>query len=618
MEFMDYGKKLLITALALLGATPIYASTNFYAYANTAETNVFLGQVFSVDMIVKAPELPDTPDTGAIQDFNVTILNEGTATSEANTFLFRYAFRATSEGELTIPALSFIAQEESISTQPIAIRARKPKPTDRMAIENSLSKQSVYLSEPVLLTTTWDSTYQFGALKAVDFNYPILNDTRFQILERYEPEKEKGAQTTGLPVHGTRVLATRKSYQVEQVQHQSLSFSKILIPKKSGKMVIQPCTLLCAAEQEKDPKSKQGRRSAFQYPAYFDNTFFDQNLTGGNYTRIYTEAPPIILDVKPLPIEGRPDLFNGMVGNYTIAAVAEPTEVRVGEPITLTITITSDAFMENIFFQPLRYQPLLVNRFEIPSDRSLPQRSTKSKTYTQTIRPLSTNITEVPPILLAYFSPTSNTYVTVQSKPIPLKVSPAEQVGVFGLDGSTFQNRLRTVEEGIRHNYEKPDMLESKRLPILGWAHPAVAIPILVFPPLIVGGLALASLFGEKKHHIHRTAKAARAHKVYRKNVVHIIRGHQMKSAVYSELDQVLRAYLGDRLHLNPGALTFRDAQVRLLEAGTNAQTLKELKSLFELCESYRFTTSFDETANARQVVHDASRIVKAVERTLK
>lgn len=609
---MGYWKHLFIAAALTGGAAR--GTTNFYAQADAAETQVFLGQVFTVDVLVKAPELPEAPDTGNLPDFNVTVLDAGSATSQSNTFLFRYAFRAKREGALTIPALAFLAQEKTISTKPIEVAAKKPVPTDRMKLRTELSKQSVYLGEPVLLTTTWESTYLLGALKAIDFHFPILNDRRFQVLEPYEPEKEKNTQTTGLPVHGTRVLATRRSYQVGEVQHQSLSFSKILIPKKTGRLVVSPSTLLCAAEQEKN----RGRRSAFQYPAYFDNTFFDQNLTDGNYTRIYTESAPVALEVSPLPIEGRPDLFNGMLGDYTIDVQADPETVRVGEPVTLTITITAAGFMENIFFQPLRYQPLLVNRFEIPAERALPQRMGKSKIYTQTVRPLSTTISNVPPIQLAYFSPASNAYITARSAPIPLQVLPAEAVAVFGMDTTPYRSRLRTAKEGIRHNYETPDMLESRRRPLFGWAHPGLVFPILLLPPLVLAGLSLISLLGEKKHHIHRTAKATRAYKVYRKNAAHIIRSHHMKVEIYGDLDHVLRAYLGDRLHLVPGALTFRDAEKSLVGKGADTRTLEELKELFARCEAYRFTTDFNETAQAKKIIHDATRIVKAVERSLK
>jgi len=343
----------LLFSITLFGYGTVQAGTNFYAHASATETNVYLGQVFNLNVIVKADEKPAAPSLGNFADFNITLLDDGNATSETNTWLYRYAARARHEGMLNIPALRF---GNSLTT-PIAIKANKPAATDRMSLDLKLSKKTVYLSEPVLLTATWDSTYQFGAIKAVDFHFPVMTDKRFQILDLHEPGKENKAQSTGLPVHGTRVLASRASHKIGEVQHQSLTFNKLLIPKRSGSIVLQPATLLCAAEKEKNANSKQGKRSAFQYPSYFDNTFFDQNITGSGWTRIYTESSPVELEVKPLPTEGRPDLFNGMVGDFTIQVEAEPKDVRVGEPITLTITITAKEYIENIFFQPLRYQP---------------------------------------------------------------------------------------------------------------------------------------------------------------------------------------------------------------------------------------------------------------------
>lgn len=590
-------------------AVPAWALTNFYAYATASETNVYLGQVFNLDVIVKADTQPTMPTFQSLE-FNTTPLIKGQLIRAENTWLYRYALRPKIEGELTIPALNF----NTTYSNPIQIRAQKPEFSDRMSLQQTVKAHSVYVGEPVVLKTVWDSTYPFGAIKAVDFYFPILNDRRFQILDTHEPDKETKSNATGLPVHGTRVLATRHSYKVDDVQHQTLEFSKILIPKKSGKITINSATLLCAAEKEKELNNRT-RRVAFQYPAYFDNTFFDQNVQGEQWNRIYTESDPVILDVKPLPRIGRPNLFNGMVGEFSIDVQAEPTEVKVGEPITLTIRITALQHVENIYFEALRYQPNLVNRFEIPSDRSLPKIEGKSKIYTQTIRPLSSEQAEIPPVQLAYFSPEKGEYGMAESAAIPLSVSPAEPVHVFG--STAYKNRLRSVDEGIRQNYENPDMLKSQTRKLFGWAHPAVVILILLLSPAVVGGMVLASLFGEKKHHIHRTAKAARAFKVFRKNVAHI-KAHSMKTEIYCDLDECLRAYLADRLHLIPGALSYRDAESKLIEAGADLQTLEELKQLFALCEAYRFTAEFDEPGNAQDIIRNAARIIRSVERKLK
>ena len=123
--------------------------------------------------------------------------------------------------------------------------------------------------------------------------------------------------------------------------------------------------------------------------------------------------------------------------------------------------------------------------------------------------------------------------------------------------------------------------------------------------------------FGEKQHHIRRTAMAARAYRVYRKNagaITHL----RTKTEIYTDLDRTLRAYLGDRLHKCPGALTFQGLEKQLAEAGVDFQTLEKLKTLFETCEAYRFTSGYDETADARKIVHEANAIIKSVERSLK
>lgn len=594
------------------------AQTNRYAQLTPSKTNVFLGEVFTVDVLVKSPSPPPPPSLDSLTDFNVTVLDEGKPTKVPNTYLFRYSFRAKQEGERTIPPLAFTAGDQTIYSSEVAITAQKPLKTERMTLSSTLSKTSGYAGEPLLLTTVWDSTYQFSALKAVDFHFPILNDPRLDLIELHSPDTENDDRTTGLPVQNTRIMAQRNSYKQGEVQHQSISFKKIVVPKKAGRLKIGSSTLLCAAENELDPNSRRGRNSAFQYPAYFDNTFFDQNLEGTNYTRIYTESEPLELEVKPLPATGRPQLFSGLVGQYSLAVHAEPTAVRVGEPITLTITVTAAQFMETILFPPLRYQPLLINRFEIPSERSIPQLSGKAKIYTQTIRPLSTDLTEIPPIELHFFNPESGQYEVAKSSAIPLTVSPSEAVAAYGVNG-TLRNRLRAVEEGIRQNYVASDMLKNRRPPLFGWAHPLIVFAILLLPPALFGGLSLVTFFSDRKRHIHRTAKAARAFRVYRRNAGALRhRNLKMKSEIYRELDRVLRAYLGDRLHKRPGAITFKEVDAALEERGAGKTVRDDLKSLFETCEAYRFTDNFDTEGDAKSIFQHADRIVKAVEGVLR
>ena len=116
---MDFWKRTFLGVALSVMASPTLAATNCYAHATASETNIFLGQVFNLDILVKAEQKPDVPKTD-LADFNITTILNGQNTSETNTWLYRFALRAKQEGDLSVPALRF----GSVYTQKIdAIRS---------------------------------------------------------------------------------------------------------------------------------------------------------------------------------------------------------------------------------------------------------------------------------------------------------------------------------------------------------------------------------------------------------------------------------------------------------------------------------------------------------------
>jgi len=578
---------LFIVCIANTHSLRASSKTNQYAQITTPQNTVFLGKVFPVDILLNTPSPPQAPTLNNLPNFHITTLQNAKPTPTPNTYLFRYAFRATSPGKQTIPPLKFTYKNGTISTRPLPIQVKKPKKTDRMTLELKLSKNVVYKGEPLLLSVRWDTTYPLSTIRAVDFNFPYFSDPRFKLLNRYEPQAEKNKNATGLPVQGTRILAKRKSYTKNKTRHQTLTFSKLLIPQKTGKFTLPQATLLCAAEKEKPHKKRRNRNAAFQYPAYFNNTFFNRNATTKNWTRIYTESATPTLEVKPLPTKNRPQLFNGMIGNYSISVQAQPRHIHVGDPITLTIEIKAKTFMENIKFPPLRYQPLLLNKFKIPSERALPDLTHTSKIYTQTIRPLSTNIVEIPALQLAYFSPTSNAYIIAKSTPIPITIDPALPIAIF-------QNTPNT----------NPLCLACKIILIL---------LSLLLTALTIWGTRL--LIQHHKKHAKIKKQAEKALHQFKKSCAKIEKTQTTKQAIYTQLDQALRSYFAARFNLHPNALTFKE--IRTILQNTPSNTIDQLETLFNLCEAYRFTQQYNEPANPTPILTQAQQQINQLEKKL-
>ena len=591
---MNMKKTWIIFLFSLIHLVGIFADSpkpSLFAQVTPSQKEVFLGQVFFVDVLINMPVTSISPQPKDLSNFHVTQIKPLTLTQTTNTYLLRYAFRAKKEGHQKIPALTFSSKNKTVKSKPVSISVKTPKKSDKMSLKLTLSKQTVYQGEPILLTTTWDSTYPFTAIKSVDFNFPYFNDPRFKIQNRYQPKVENKKSTTGLPVQGTRILATRKTYKKENKKHQTLRFSLLLTPKKTGKIILPRASILCAAQKDWNNKRRRNY-SAFQYPAYFNNTFFDRNITSKKWIRIYALSQSPILHVKPLPTANRPDLFQGMIGDYTFSISAAPLQVHLGEPITLTIKIQAKQVMENITFPSLHHQPALLTHFEIPAERALPQLTTTNKIYTQTIRPLSTNLTEIPALQLAYFSPTSNKYVIAKSAPIKIKVLPAEKIKVFQNTDATTSNPF------------------------------CFACRIL----LIFTSLAL--LFGfiwllrkyiqKRKQRIRKKVRAEKAYKTFKSTTLKIEQKEAKKRALYIQLDYALRSYFSNRFGFNADALTFREIQTHLLKMEIDPILTEELKTLFNRCEAYRFTTHYDEPTEPKTILNTTRTLIDQLEKKMK
>jgi hypothetical protein len=85
----------------------------------------------------------------------------------------------------------------------------------------------------------------------------------------------------------------------------------------------------------------------------------------------------------------------------------------------------------------------------------------------------------------------------------------------------------------------------------------------------------------------------------------------------YDLVLDAFRNYLGDKLRMPRGALTFYDVNDRLANNGVDQSTLKELKEIFETCEAGRYAGTAG-LMNTASITERATRIAKCLEAKLK
>ncbi|GAB4231509.1 MAG: hypothetical protein Tsb0021_09950 [Chlamydiales bacterium] len=150
-------------------------------------------------------------------------------------------------------------------------------------------------------------------------------------------------------------------------------------------------------------------------------------LPDGETFTISASTPPISVQVLSFPEERQPGSFNGALGNFSIQAqVPRKENFIVGDAIPLEITISGEGVYSTVNLPDLSCQPGFSGFFQM-SD--LPPSSIKTengKIFTTELRPLSSAVNLIPPIIFSYFDPALEEYGQVVSQPINIVVSSLE------------------------------------------------------------------------------------------------------------------------------------------------------------------------------------------------
>ena len=142
---------------------------------------------------------------------------------------------------------------------------------------------------------------------------------------------------------------------------------------------------------------------------------------GNRVTRLLT-SNTVPVNVKELPLDGKPADFSGAVGEFEIGVEASPMELNAGDPIAVEMAITGTGNFDALTAPVMEategwrlYAP------RVSQENRAWGTEQGRKSFTQILIP-EKNHTQVPSFVLHYFNPASGTYVTRKSVPVALTV----------------------------------------------------------------------------------------------------------------------------------------------------------------------------------------------------
>lgn len=521
------------------------------------------------------PALPDIPNLkvrargGPMRQSQMSIVNG--AVQSSTTLTYDFELTPTKEGAFTIPSFEVTAGGQKHPTQPITLTVSKSETNDLLFVEIKGDRSRLYVGESLQLTLQiWLRPFTdraYGKLNEPSMWSCISDATDWGGFR--ETLEKMAAQRTAPKGREVR----RKDSQGQERGYYLYEISRTTQVNKPGQLSAEDINVVVS------------------YPTGVarSNDLFSMGmlrLTGAVPISGQARISPI--EVLPVPAEGRPAWYSNAVGRYTISTSAKPTDVAVGDPITLTLVVNGSGNLDELQPPPLAALPELNADFRVPADPLAGEVTTDGKRFSISIRASSDSVQQIPPIPFAFFDPQLEKFVTVRSEPIPLQVKPAEKLAVSQIVDSTGNRpataaRLTESTGGILANYTGMDEVLRNQEVTLGTATTLA----LIVPPLAFA----ATWLGRRRSERLRTdvgfarGRRARREAVARLKPAEKAELRDTAAAVCSALSQ----YVADRCNVPGGGMT-RAAVVESLRArGVRPEVVGQVDELLDECEAIHY-----------------------------
>lgn len=159
-----------------------------------------------------------------------------------------------------------------------------------------------------------------------------------------------------------------------------------------------------------------------QLDSLLEDSFLQMIPLPGLSTRsVRSVSDPLRVQVLPLP-EGQPSGFSGIVGSVDAIAVADKTDLKTNEALTVTLKLEGRANFANLE-KPALNVPDGIEAFEV-RDRSKPgPGGINEKIFEYVLVPRKAGKFKIPGLSIPYFDPDKRQYRTALTEPIEVSVA---------------------------------------------------------------------------------------------------------------------------------------------------------------------------------------------------
>jgi hypothetical protein len=535
-------------------------ATNFTASLD--RDNIAMGETATLTMTfeggqpqtVPTPDVPglDFADTGNSSSFS---WNNGQMTSDVTV---TFSITPEQPGEYVIPSLTAEIGGQQFSTQPMKLIVTKPGSPSTAQINSGAQIAFMRLSLP-------DQKVYPGQVIAA----------QLQIYFRDDVQNEQGLQLTSMPADGFTIgkmtQGMRQQQQIGNRVYTVFPLSIALTALKAGALSVGPVSA--------NVTIITGGQNFGPFGQFF----------GGEEKQVGLGADQINVQSLPLPAQNVPPGFNGAVGDYSMTVTAGPTNLAVGDPVTLRVQISGRGSLDNVLLP----NQTGWNDFKIFSPTSKTDLSDRlgdegTKTFEEIVTPQSASVHELPAFSFSYFNPDDGTYHVLTQPATPLVVTAV---------GATPLPTIAAAKPAPTEN-EAPQDIVSIRQNLGALAQ--VSTPLIMRPAFLalqsvpVLAFFAALIWRKRTDNLANNPRLRRQRAVAQLITVGLddlnkFASENKSNEFFAMLFRLLQEQLGERLDCPAISITEADVDNRLILLGAKPETLESLRELFQACNQARY-----------------------------
>jgi hypothetical protein len=551
---------ILLLALALAAR-----AVNFTASLD--RDSLTLGESAMLSLIFEGgePQTAPVPGVSGLQiansgnSQNFSIING----AMSSTVTVTYSVTPQRAGEFVIPAMIAEIDGHRLASQPLKLIVSKAGAPAAAAIDSGNEIAFMKLSLP-------DKKVYVGQMLTA----------QLQVCLRDDVQNFGNFQFTGQPADG---FAVNKMVQGQQQRAQIGNRNYTVIPltfaltaMKSGTLSLGPFT---AGATLVVPSPNQPNGDPFM------RQFFNQ----GEQKQVSLATETLTVESLPLPTENVPADFNGAVGDYQLTATVGPTNLAVGDPVTVRVQISGRGALDALTLPDqteLRDFKIFppTSKVEITDRLGLEGR----KTFEEIVTPQNSDVRAWPQFSFSFFNPDDGKYHTLAQAAVPLAVHSA---------GATAMPTIAATKNSTTENQSPPDILPVKENlgRLAKTPSPLISEPtFLALQTLPIFAFIGAFIWRKRTDNLAnnpRLRQKIAVEKIIQNGISDLKKfaAENNSEEFFALLFRLLQEQLGEKLDCPATAITENVVEENSILRGAPEITRNDLRELFQLCNQARY-----------------------------